>query len=167
MSFRGCIERDRRFDESNRPGLLMNSCTALPSERSNRHQLPWLTPVSATGLSTIGPMSRLCGPGGMLSGVLFRHGAARMVADTADRTASPIDARGFNFTSRMRLFCADAVERLPELQHIRLAQVAFSFAQTRKRTPHGLYASLTPMRFEGGSLDCPAAHGRLYDPAAF
>ena len=30
--------------------------------------------------------------------------------------------------------------------------VAISFGQARKRTRHGIYASLTPMRFQGGSL---------------
>jgi len=52
----------------------------------------------------------------------------------------------------MRLVCADIVTRMPQFSHIDLDGVAIAFAQTRKRTSHGLYASLTPMRFEGGSL---------------
>ena len=76
--------------------------------------------------------------------------------------------RGFSFTNSMRRVCADAVERLPALGHIDLDHVALSFAQTRKRTAHGLYASLTPMRFAGGSLICRRrastyAIQRLYD----
>ncbi len=59
---------------------------------------------------------------------------------------------GFNFTENMRRLCTDAVARLPHLSHIDFSQVATAFAQARKRTTHGLYASLTPMRFEGGSL---------------
>jgi hypothetical protein len=43
---------------------------------------------------------------------------------------------------------------VPQLGHIDFGQVAVSFAQARKQTPYGLYASLTPMRFEGGSLVC-------------
>ena len=83
---------------------------------------------------------------------------------------SPPDSsqRGFSFTNSMRRFCDDAVRRLPALGHIDLAHVAFSFAQIRRRTAHGLYASLTPMRFAGGSLTCRRrastyAIQRLYD----
>lgn len=59
---------------------------------------------------------------------------------------------GFDFTRHMYHLCLDACSRLPELQHIDMQQVAVTFSQTRKRVSHGLYASLTPMRFEGGSL---------------
>jgi hypothetical protein len=52
----------------------------------------------------------------------------------------------------MRDLCADISSRLPELSHVDVEQVAFSFAQTRKPVMHGMQASLTPMRFEGGSL---------------
>jgi hypothetical protein len=57
---------------------------------------------------------------------------------------------GFDFTSNMRQVCEDMVRRLPELQHIDLARVAIAWCKTRKRVSHGLYASLTPMRFSGG-----------------
>lgn len=88
-----------------------------------------------------------------------------------DASAAPAGAaapRGYSFTTSMRLFCADAVQRISPLAHIDLEHVALSFAQTRKRTPHGLYASLTPMRFEGGSLTCQRQSRtytiqRLYD----
>ena len=63
-----------------------------------------------------------------------------------------LDARGFNFTSHMRTLCADLSTRLPELSHIDTCRVAIRFCQARQRTRHGLYASLTPMRFEGGQL---------------
>jgi len=61
-------------------------------------------------------------------------------------------ASGFNFTSHMRALCADLVERLPELAHIEVGRVAIRFCQARIRSRHGLYASLTPLRFEGGQL---------------
>lgn len=59
---------------------------------------------------------------------------------------------GFDFSRHMRVLCADLVARLPELAHIDLSRVAIAFCQTRRRVPHGLQATLTPLRFEGGSL---------------
>ena len=76
-----------------------------------------------------------------------RHGCT--TPRPAGRNSAPA---GFNFTDNMRRLCTDAVARLPQLDHIDFSQVAIAFAQARKRTTHGLYASLTPMRFEGGSL---------------
>lgn len=61
-------------------------------------------------------------------------------------------AGGFNFTSQMRVLCADLTERLPELAHIDVGRVAIRFCQARIHSRHGLYASLTPLRFEGGQL---------------
>jgi hypothetical protein len=52
----------------------------------------------------------------------------------------------------MRHLVQAMVDGLDELQHVQIDRVAFSFRQARKRTRHGIYASLTPMRFEGGSL---------------
>lgn len=59
---------------------------------------------------------------------------------------------GFNFTARMRAVCVELVARLPELGHIDVDQIAFAFAQAKNRSEYGTYATLTPMRFEGGSL---------------
>jgi predicted metallopeptidase len=58
---------------------------------------------------------------------------------------------GFDFTLHMRRLCDDLVHRLPDLTHIDLGLVAISFSQTRKAVDHGLHASLTPLRFAGGS----------------
>lgn len=41
---------------------------------------------------------------------------------------------------------------MPELSHIDVSQLAFAFAQAKNRSSYGTYATLTPMRFEGGSL---------------
>lgn len=60
---------------------------------------------------------------------------------------------GFDFTLHMRWLADDMVRRLAELRHIDLSRVAFGFSQTRKAVDHGLYASLTPLRFAGGSVD--------------
>jgi hypothetical protein len=38
------------------------------------------------------------------------------------------------------------------MQHIDMGRVAVCFAQARKAVSHGLYATLTPLRFEGGAL---------------
>jgi len=64
----------------------------------------------------------------------------------------PPTERGFDFTAHVRRLASDMVGRVPELSHIDLARVAFSFAQARKRVDYGMQASLTPMRFEQGSL---------------
>jgi hypothetical protein len=58
---------------------------------------------------------------------------------------------GFNFTDQIGRVCADMASRLDEFRHIDIARVAVSFRQTRKRMSHGLYASLTPLRFAGGA----------------
>ena len=57
----------------------------------------------------------------------------------------------FDFTLHIRRVCDDMVARLGELAHIDLNRVAISFCQTRKPVPHGMFASLTPLRFAGGA----------------
>lgn len=68
---------------------------------------------------------------------------------TARRLAA---AKSFDFTASMRCICDDMVARLPELAHIHLPQVAVCFCQARKAVQHGIYASLTPLRFKDGAL---------------
>ena len=68
------------------------------------------------------------------------------------RREGPLPPSGFDVTAHLRRLCGDLVGRLPPLHHIQLDHVAFAFAQARKPTDHGLYASLTPLRFEGGVL---------------
>ncbi|MFO0870569.1 MAG: putative metallopeptidase [Pirellulales bacterium] len=67
----------------------------------------------------------------------------------------------FDFTHRMRVLCADMVQRLPELAHIDLARVGFSIARARSRSPYGFFASLTPLRFAGGATQTQR-RGRTY-----
>jgi len=57
---------------------------------------------------------------------------------------------GFDFTTSMRLLCEDIATRLPEARHIDMQRVAVSIAQARKRSSHGLFATLTPLRFKDG-----------------
>ena len=57
----------------------------------------------------------------------------------------------FDFTLHVRRLCDDMVARLPELAHIDMSRVAVCFCQTRKAVPHGIFASLTPLRFKDGA----------------
>ena len=58
----------------------------------------------------------------------------------------------FDFTQAMRQLCEDITQRVDDFQHVRMEQVAVTFAQARRRVSHGLQAKLTPLRFEGGEL---------------
>jgi hypothetical protein len=66
--------------------------------------------------------------------------------------ASRHEQGGLNFTLHMRQLCSDLAARLPELHHIDMSRMAIRFCQARKPVRHGLHASLTPLRFEGGEL---------------
>jgi predicted metallopeptidase len=53
---------------------------------------------------------------------------------------------------RAERLCHDVTQRLDDFRHVRIDEMAITFAQARRRVPHGLQAKLTPMRFEDGSL---------------
>jgi hypothetical protein len=74
---------------------------------------------------------------------------------------APDAVPGFDLTAAVRCVCVDMVARLPELGHIDLSRVAFSFRQTRKASRWGVQATLTPLRFEGGQLHA-VRRGRRY-----
>lgn len=59
----------------------------------------------------------------------------------------------FDFSGAMRQLCRDIVVRLPEMSHIDVDRVAFNLIRTRKGVAHGIQASLTPLRFEGGAVE--------------
>ena len=44
------------------------------------------------------------------------------------------------------------IVRTPELAHVDLSRIALTFSQAREGVSWGMYASLTPLRFQGGSL---------------
>ena len=67
----------------------------------------------------------------------------------------------FDFTRQIRRVCEDMVCRLPELAHIDMSRVAVTFCQTRKMVPHGMFASLTPLRFASGAATT-VRRGRLH-----
>ncbi len=77
------------------------------------------------------------------------------------RPQGSVPPLGFDFTAAMRRLCEDVVARLSELAHIDVARVAIGFNQARKACDHGLQASVTPMRFEGGALQMQQ-DGRRY-----
>ncbi len=52
----------------------------------------------------------------------------------------------------MRLICDDMTRKITALNHIRMDRVAVGITQTRKAGPWGIYATMTPLRFENGSL---------------
>jgi predicted metallopeptidase len=58
----------------------------------------------------------------------------------------------FDFTAAIRRLCDDISARLPQFSHVRMDQVAVTFAQARSKVAHGLQAKLTPLRFENGEL---------------
>jgi predicted metallopeptidase len=58
----------------------------------------------------------------------------------------------FDFSNAMYRLCDDITQRLPDLRHVRMPEVAVTFAQARRRVSHGIQAKLTPLRFEDGSL---------------
>ncbi len=78
-----------------------------------------------------------------------------MKADKFKLNAAPAHARravgGFDFTDHVRAVAVDMVARLPELSHIDLSRICVTFCQARKRVNYGMQASLTPLRFEGGT----------------
>ena len=78
-------------------------------------------------------------------------------SDSRSETRGP----GFDFTGRMRVLCEDISQRLPEMKHIDVSRIAIAFAQTRKRVRHGMWASLTPMRFADGA-EVEYRKGRRY-----
>ena len=52
----------------------------------------------------------------------------------------------------MWLLCNDISQRSPAFDHVRMDEVAVTFAQARRRVTWGLQAKLTPLRFECGAL---------------
>jgi hypothetical protein len=73
----------------------------------------------------------------------------------------PFQPQPLDFSAAMRRIYDDMIARLPELAHIDMARVAVGFSQARKPVMHGVFASLTPLRFEGGAL-VGRRRGRTY-----
>ncbi|HEX6961214.1 MAG TPA: hypothetical protein VF175_05060 [Lacipirellula sp.] len=65
----------------------------------------------------------------------------------------PRTSKGFDFTAAIRAVCVDMARRVPDLAHIDMQRVAVGVCQTRHGALHGVFATLTPLRFEGGRID--------------
>src|SRR4051812_15661969 len=61
-------------------------------------------------------------------------------------------SKGFDFTGAIRAICVDMTQRLPPLAHVDVGRVAIGVCQTRNGSTHGVFATLTPLRFAGGQL---------------
>lgn len=61
-----------------------------------------------------------------------------------------VQGRQFDFCSAMRRLCLDICERHSAFGHVRMSEVAVTYAQTRSPVEWGMQAKLTPLRFEGG-----------------
>ncbi|MFO0425313.1 MAG: putative metallopeptidase [Planctomyces sp.] len=68
----------------------------------------------------------------------------------------------FDFSLAMRRLCEDICHRHAAFQHIRMEEVAVTWAQTRRPVEWGLQAKLTPMRFEGGATVIRRRGNRLW-----
>lgn len=58
---------------------------------------------------------------------------------------------GFDFCRAAQRLCEDICRRHAAFQHIRMDEVAVTYAQTRSPVEWGMQAKLTPMRFAGGA----------------
>lgn len=67
----------------------------------------------------------------------------------------------FDFCKAMTSLCEDICVRHPVFQHVRMTEVAVTFAQTRSPVEWGIQARLTPLRFEGGAI-VERRNGRLW-----
>jgi hypothetical protein len=75
----------------------------------------------------------------------------------------------FDYTLHIRRVAEDMVARLADLAHINMGRVAVAVCQTRNGHRHGIFASLTPLRFAGGAettVRRGRPHGiqRVYSP---
>lgn len=58
----------------------------------------------------------------------------------------------FSYTEAVRVVLERMIEASPAFGHVDLDQVVVAYSAARKRTKHGIYAKLVPLRFEGGEL---------------
>ena len=62
-----------------------------------------------------------------------------------------VESPEFDFCAAMRTLCQEIAERVPELAHIDMDRVAVCMTRSRRGGRSGLWAKLTPLRFEGGA----------------
>ncbi len=60
---------------------------------------------------------------------------------------------GFNYTEALRFLCRDICKKVKEFRNVDVERIGYSFNIARnKDSRYGRWASMTPLRFEGGSL---------------
>lgn len=93
----------------------------------------------------------------------FRIVGSRSVA--ADLVEPGNDLLEFDFCAAIRVLCEDIVDRVPELAHVRMEDVAVCVTRARRSGRTGLWAKLTPMRFEGGErVGCRRRRRYMIEP---
>ncbi len=78
-------------------------------------------------------------------------GLARSSTESPRAPGSQDNRPMFDFTRQMKQICTDVQRRSPQMKHLQLDRVAFSFVQAKNAELHGLQATLTPLRFEHGA----------------
>jgi hypothetical protein len=73
-----------------------------------------------------------------------------MVSPTS-RSSTSRRIRGFDYTAAVRTLCESLCRDLAELSHVDMPRMAVRICQTRRRGPYGVQATMTPLRFQGGS----------------
>ena len=68
----------------------------------------------------------------------------------------------FDFTKAIERLVGHVVANCPEFAHVRPDRMIFAYMQTRSPGMHGTYASVQPLRFEGGALTTKR-RGRTYE----
>lgn len=67
------------------------------------------------------------------------------------KTVDLADQAELDFCGEMRELCEDISRRVPELSHVVMRDVLVCITRARSGGRTGLWAKLTPLRFEGGS----------------
>jgi predicted metallopeptidase len=70
-------------------------------------------------------------------------------------------SRAFDFCAAMRPLCVAITQAVPEFDHIDMRRVVVAVTQARNGSQYGLFASLTPLRFEEGK-QVTQRRGRTY-----
>lgn len=76
-----------------------------------------------------------------------------LIGSQASRNAPARNAApaGINLTDRVHALCVHLSETHADFRHIDMARTAVRICQTRRRGPYGVQATMTPLRFPGGS----------------
>ena len=83
---------------------------------------------------------------------LVRPPAGASGSTSTSRSATErVESPEFDFCAAMRTLCQEIASRVPELAHVDMDRVAVCMTRSRRGGRSGLWAKLTPLRFEGGA----------------